>query len=242
VLHYQPVVALAEGRPLVVRGARALAPSGRGLVRRPLHPDRGGDRADPAARQLGAQEAAARCATCTGASPHSDHVAVAVNLSGRQFEDGELMGSVARALEQSQLLPSRLELEMTESVVMARTIENAERLHSLRDLGIRLLIDDFGTGYSSLSSLQSFPLDSLKIDRTFVSRMEFESEKREIVRTIVSLARTLEMEVVAEGIETAEQLAMLRELGCEYGQGYFFSSAVDAVAIADWMERPPRWT
>ena len=167
---------------------------------------------------------------------------MAVNLSGRQFEDGELMGSVARALEQSQLLPSRLELEMTESVVMARTIENAERLHSLRDLGIRLLIDDFGTGYSSLSSLQSFPLDSLKIDRTFVSRMEFESEKREIVRTIVSLARTLEMEVVAEGIETAEQLAMLRELGCEYGQGYFFSSAVDAVAIADWMERPPRWT
>ncbi len=124
---------------------------------------------------------------------------------------------------------------------MARTRENAERLHSLRDLGIKLLIDDFGTGYSSLSSLQSFPLDSLKIDRTFVSRMEFDEEKREIVRTIVALARTLKMEVVAEGIETAEQLAMLRELGCEYGQGYLFSSAVDAQSIASWMEKPPRW-
>jgi len=90
--------------------------------------------------------------------------------------------------------------------------------------------------------LQSFPLDCLKIDRSFVSRMEFESEKREIVRTIVGLARTLEMEVVAEGIETPEQLAMLRELGCEYGQGYFFSSAVDEASVRGWMERPPRWT
>jgi diguanylate cyclase (GGDEF)-like protein/PAS domain S-box-containing protein len=243
VLHYQPVVALAGGN---LSAFEALV--------RWKHPERGLVRPDlfiPIAEEtglivpLGSWVLEEACRTMRGLHerfPQSDHVSVAVNLSGRQFEDGELMASVVRALERSALAPQRLELEMTESVVMARTRENAERLHSLRDLGIRLLIDDFGTGYSSLSSLQSFPLDSLKIDRTFVSRMEFEEEKREIVRTIVSLARTLKMEVVAEGIETAEQLAMLRELGCEYGQGYYFSSAVDAQATEGWMERPPQWT
>jgi diguanylate cyclase (GGDEF)-like protein/PAS domain S-box-containing protein len=243
VLHYQPIVSLATGG---LAGFEALV--------RWHHPERGLVRPDlfiPIAEEtglivpLGSWVLGEACRTMRGLHerfPHSDHVSVAVNLSGRQFEDGELMGSVARALEESSLSPERLELEMTESVVMARTRENSERLHSLRDLGIRLLIDDFGTGYSSLSSLQSFPLDSLKIDRTFVSRMEFETEKREIVGTIVSLARTLEMEVVAEGIETPEQLAMLRELGCEYGQGFFFSSAVDSQSIVGWMERPPRWT
>jgi diguanylate cyclase (GGDEF)-like protein/PAS domain S-box-containing protein len=243
VLHYQPIVALEKGE---LSAFEALV--------RWQHPERGLVRPDlfiPIAEETGLilplgswvlEEACRTMRDLHRRFPHSDHVAVAVNLSGRQFEDGELMGSVTRALESSELAPERLELEMTESVVMARTRENAERLHSLRDLGIRLLIDDFGTGYSSLSSLQSFPLDSLKIDRTFVSRMEFEAEKREIVRTIVSLARTLEMEVVAEGIETPEQLAMLRELGCEYGQGFFFSGAVDTHALSGWMERPPSWT
>jgi diguanylate cyclase (GGDEF)-like protein/PAS domain S-box-containing protein len=229
VLHYQPIVSLAEGH---LSAFEALV--------RWVHPERGLVRPDvfiPIAEETGLivplgswvlQEA---CRTMHGLHerfPQSGHVAVAVNLSGRQFEDGELLGSVADALDRSALHPHRLELEMTESVVMARTHQNAERLHSLRELGIRLLIDDFGTGYSSLSSLQSFPLDSLKIDRTFVSCMEFDQEKREIVRTIVSLARTLRMEVVAEGIETPEQLGMLRELGCEYGQGFFFSEPVSA--------------
>jgi EAL domain-containing protein (putative c-di-GMP-specific phosphodiesterase class I) len=243
VLHYQPIVSLAEGG---LAGFEALV--------RWQHPERGLVRPDlfiPIAEEtglivpLGSWVLEEACRTMRGLHerfPHSDHVSVAVNLSGRQFEDGELMGAVAHALDQSSLAPERLELEMTESVVMERTRANADRLHSLRDLGIRLLIDDFGTGYSSLSSLQSFPLDSLKIDRSFVSRMEFETEKREIVGTIVALARTLHMEVVAEGIETPEQLAMLRELGCEYGQGFFFSSAVDTQSIAGWMERPPRWT
>jgi len=243
VLHYQPIVALRQGR---ISGFEALV--------RWQHPERGMVRPDlfiPIAEEtglivpIGSWVLEQACRTMRGLHeryPQCEHVSVAVNLSGRQFEDGELMGSIERALQQSALSPERLELEMTESVVMARTHENAERLHSLRDLGIRLLIDDFGTGYSSLSSLQSFPLDCLKIDRSFVSRMEFDGEKREIVRTIVGLARTLDMEVVAEGIETPEQLAMLRELGCEYGQGYFFSSAVDEPSIASWMERPPCWT
>jgi len=242
VLHYQPIVALAAGK---LSAFEALV--------RWQHPERGLVRPDqfiPIAEETGLivplgswvlEEACRTMHGLHGRFPQSDHVAVAVNLSGRQFEDGELVGSVAQALERTELAPNRLELEMTESVVMARTSENAQRLHSLRELGIRLLIDDFGTGYSSLSSLRSFPLDCLKIDRTFVSRMEFEEEKCEIVRTIVALARTLKMEVVAEGIETSEQLAMLRELGCEYGQGYLFSSAVDSQAISGWMERPQSW-
>ena len=242
VLHYQPIVSLARG------GLSAFE----ALVRW-QHPERGLVRPDlfiPIAEETGMivplgswvlEEACRTMRALHERFPHSRHVSVAVNLSGRQFEDGELVTSVARALERTALEPQRLELEMTESVVMARTHKNAERLHSLRDLGIRLLIDDFGTGYSSLSSLQSFPLDSLKIDRTFVSRMEFDAEKREIVRTILSLARTLEMEVVAEGIETAEQLGMLRELGCEYGQGFYFSNALDERAATSWMENPPSW-
>jgi diguanylate cyclase (GGDEF)-like protein/PAS domain S-box-containing protein len=242
VLHYQPIVALSEGR---LSGFEALV--------RWQHPERGLVRPDlfiPIAEEtglivpLGSWVLSEACRTMRAFHqdfPQSGHVSVAVNLSGRQFEDGALVGSVAEALEHSTLAPNRLELEMTESVVMARTHQNEERLHSLRDLGIKLLIDDFGTGYSSLSSLQSFPLDSLKIDRSFVSRMEFDEEKREIVRTIVSLARTLEMDVVAEGIETKEQLGMLRELGCEYGQGFFFSGAIDRRAASAWMERPPVW-
>lgn len=242
VLHYQPIVDLGAGR---LSAFEALV--------RWQHPERGLVRPDlfiPIAEEtglivpLGSWVLSEACRTMRGlhqAFPQSGHVSVAVNLSGRQFEDGELLGSVADALEHSELTPDRLELEMTESVVMARTSQNAERLHSLRDLGIRLLIDDFGTGYSSLSSLQSFPLDSLKIDRSFVSRMEFDEDKREIVRTIVSLARTLEMDVVAEGIETKEQLGMLRELGCEYGQGFVFSGAIDRQAASAWMERPPAW-
>src|SRR5262245_45734761 len=154
VLHYQPIVSLAKG------GLSAFE----ALVRW-QHPERGLVRPDlfiPIAEEpglilpLGSWVLAEACRTMRRLHerfPHSEHVAVAVNLSGRQFEDSELVGSVANALAESALHPSRLELEMTESVVMTRTHQNAERLHSLRDLGIRLLIDDFGTGYSSLSSL-----------------------------------------------------------------------------------------
>ncbi len=242
VLHYQPIVSLPEGR---LSAFEALL--------RWQHPERGLVRPDvfvPIAEETGLivplgrwvlEEACRSMRSWHGRFPHSAHVSVAVNLSGRQFEDDELVGSVADALERTRLDPQRLELEMTESVVMAKSHENAARLHALRELGIRLLIDDFGTGYSSLSSLRSFPLDCLKIDRTFVSRMEFEEEKCEIVRTIVALARTLRMEVVAEGIETAEELSMLRELGCEYGQGFYFSSAIDSGAVGSWMEKPPSW-
>ena len=130
---------------------------------------------------------------------------------------------------------------MTESAVMARKNEALVTLKELRELGIQLLIDDFGTGYSSLSRLQSFPIDLLKIDRSFVMGMEHSEAKAGIVRTILALARTLGLEVVAEGIETSAALNMLRDLDCEHGQGYFFSSPIHGEEAEAWMKDSPRW-
>ncbi len=241
-LHYQPIVSFETGR---LSAFEALL--------RWRHPERGLIRPDvfvPIAEETGLivplgrwvlEEACRQAQSWRDRFPAANEVNMAVNLSARQFEDPGLVGEVAGCLERSKLDAGAFELEMTESVVMARTRQNAAVLQSLRDLGIQLLIDDFGTGYSSLACLQSFPLDSLKIDRTFVMGMEFEEGKVEIVRTILALARTLDLDVVAEGIETAEELRMLRELRCGYGQGFYFSSAVDRAAAESWLENPPRW-
>ncbi|HWS54554.1 MAG TPA: EAL domain-containing protein, partial [Pyrinomonadaceae bacterium] len=167
---------------------------------------------------------------------------VSVNLSGKQFAQPNLIETVAAALERTKLSPRSLKLEITESVVMENIEQAAGMLRQLRELGVQLAIDDFGTGYSSLSYLHRFPIDTLKIDRSFVTRMVDNGENIEIVRTIVMLAQILGMDVVAEGVETKEQLALLRKLGCENGQGYYFSrpsTAVDAEKIiADTCARP----
>lgn len=241
-LHYQPVVSFSTGE---LSSFEALL--------RWNHPERGmvsPARFVPIAEENGLitrigewvmNEACRQMKEWQEVIPESRDVSVAVNLSARQFEEPELVNQVGECLERQGLPSHSLKLEMTESVVMARTKENAAKLQSLRDLGIRLLIDDFGTGYSSLASLHLFPLDTLKIDRSFVSRMEFEEEKAEIVNTILSLAGTLGMDVVAEGVETAEQLTMLRDLGCHHGQGWYFSKAVDKQSAAEWLEAGPRW-
>ncbi|HEX8068984.1 MAG TPA: EAL domain-containing protein [Pyrinomonadaceae bacterium] len=153
---------------------------------------------------------------------------VAVNLSGKQFIQQDLIKNVARILEETKINAQCLKLEITESMVMDNVDQATEMLKQLRALGLKLSIDDFGTGYSSLSYLHRFPINTLKIDRSFVTRMADNNENKEIVRTIVTLAQTLGMDVVAEGVETQEQLMMLRMLGCENGQGYFFSKPVDA--------------
>nr|MDQ3805531.1 EAL domain-containing protein [Acidobacteriota bacterium] len=167
---------------------------------------------------------------------------ISVNLSGKQFAQPNLTETVAAALERTKLSPRSLKLEITESVVMENIETATEMLRQLRELGVQLAIDDFGTGYSSLSYLHRFPIDTLKIDRSFVTRMVDNSENIEIVRTIVMLAQILGMDVVAEGVETKEQLALLRKLGCENGQGYYFSrpsTAIDAEKIiADTCARP----
>jgi diguanylate cyclase (GGDEF)-like protein/PAS domain S-box-containing protein len=153
---------------------------------------------------------------------------VSVNLSAKQFMQPDLIDQVSLALDRAGLNPASLKVEITESMVM-QNVESAQRmLGQLQALGVDISIDDFGTGYSSLSYLHRFPISTLKVDRSFVSSMTDNHENLEIVRTIVGLARNLRMDVVAEGVETLDQVAELRTMGCQYGQGYYFSKALNA--------------
>lgn len=168
--------------------------------------------------------------------PEFRTLTLSVNLSGRQLNDPKLIQKVKDILFETGFDPSRLKLEITESVVMENAEVSAVLLKQLRALGLQLSIDDFGTGYSSLSYLHRFPVTTLKIDRSFVSRMGQGDENLEIVRTIVTLAKNLNMDVVAEGIETQEQRAQLHALGCQYGQGYMFAKPLDAVDVEAYVE------
>jgi diguanylate cyclase (GGDEF)-like protein/PAS domain S-box-containing protein len=166
--------------------------------------------------------------------PQASPIFMSVNLSAKQFNHMLLIAQVDDVLRRTGLNPRQLKLEITEGAVMENIDAATEMLRALRDLGVQLAIDDFGTGYSSLSYLHRFPIDTLKIDRSFVTRMANNSENVEIVRTVIMLAQVLGMDVVAEGVETKEQLKILRDLRCEYGQGYYFSrpsSATDAEKI-----------
>jgi diguanylate cyclase (GGDEF)-like protein len=154
------------------------------------------------------------------------HGRVSVNLSAREFQRPGLAQRVRAALEDSGLEPAGLELEITESTVMHDTGDAAEVLRSLRELGVTVSMDDFGTGYSSLSYLKRFPLDVLKIDRAFVRDMEGDPTGVAIIRAIITLAHSLGLSAVAEGVETAEQVVFLRENGCDEIQGYYFGRPV----------------
>jgi len=153
--------------------------------------------------------------------PSDDSLYMTVNLSAKQFAQPDLLDQVGSILEETGLDPNFLTLEITESVLMDDLDSAAAMLFKLRALGVRLSIDDFGTGYSSLTYLHRFPIDTLKIDRSFVSVLD--KDHLEIVRTILNLAENLDMDVVAEGVETQEQMSLLRNLSCQSGQGYFFS-------------------
>jgi EAL domain-containing protein (putative c-di-GMP-specific phosphodiesterase class I) len=174
-------------------------------------------------------------------SSSNKDLVVSVNLSGKHFAQKDLVEQVEEILIETKMNPACLKLELTESAMM----ENAERvismLKKLRALGIKLSIDDFGTGYSSLSYLHRFPIDTLKVDRSFVNAMEDGSENGEIVRTVIALAKTLRLDVIAEGIETIHQLYQLRILGCEYGQGYLFSRPVPLEEAERLLEDKARW-
>jgi EAL domain-containing protein (putative c-di-GMP-specific phosphodiesterase class I) len=165
---------------------------------------------------------------------------VCVNLSARQFSREGLADHVEALLRQSGVSSRQLGLEMTESSLIPDMRTALEVLGSLRRLGVSLLMDDFGTGYSSLSYLHSFPIDVLKIDRSFVGRMTEGEQPLQIVRTIVELARVLGMDVVAEGIETCEQYLLLRDLGCRFGQGFLFARPLPVEAITQLLRLPGR--
>jgi len=227
-IHYQPVVSLATGR---IVGAEALV--------RWLHPERGlvsPIEFIPLAEETGLIIAIGGWVlteACRQMKEWQDKVGQAelelsVNLSSQQFAQPGLVAQVADVLRETGLSPRCLRLEVTESLLMERHPHIADTLTELRAMGVRLDLDDFGTGYSSLSYLHQFPIDTLKIDKSFIARIGESEEGLEIVHTIMSLARSLDMEVVAEGVENAKQLDALRQLGCAHAQGYHLSRPVDS--------------
>ena len=187
------------------------------------------------------QEACEQIVTWQNMTPENESLIISINLSGKHFAHDDLVDQVSEILTKTNINPACVKLELTESAVM----DNAERvilmLKDLKKLGVQLSIDDFGTGYSSLSYLHRFPIDTLKIDRSFVSEMETGSENGEIVRTIIALAKTLQMNVVAEGIESIHQLHQLQILSCEYGQGFLFSRPIPVPEIEKLFEDTSRW-
>jgi len=167
---------------------------------------------------------------------------VAVNISAVEFQGRDFLDGVRATLSQTRLDPRCLELELTESVLMQDAGSSVPALVALKALGVRLAIDDFGTGYSSLSYLQKFPIDTLKIDQSFVREITAASPDDTIVSAIISMGKTLKQRVVAEGIETGEQLAFLRRQHCGEGQGFHFSRPVSAEEFVTLRETRKKFT
>jgi diguanylate cyclase (GGDEF)-like protein len=163
---------------------------------------------------------------------------VSVNVSAKQFKEGGLIARVDAALTASGLEPQYLGLELTESLLMQDQDKAVAVMHELRAAGVQLSIDDFGTGYSSLSALKSFPIGHLKLDRSFVKDLPHDEDDKAITKAVISLGHQLGMKIVAEGVETAQQLAFLRENGCEEIQGYYFSKPLSAEEMAAFLARP----
>jgi diguanylate cyclase (GGDEF)-like protein/PAS domain S-box-containing protein len=230
-LWYQPSVALATGR---TTGFEALV--------RWNHPKRGmvsPAEFIPVAEDIGLIDQLGEWVirrACADAAAWPADLRVAVNLSPLQFRSRDLVRTVLMALASSGLPAQRLELEITESLLLHENEHNLTTLHQLRGLGARIAVDDFGIGYSSLSYLRMFPFDRIKIDRSFVKELPASSECVKIIRSMVELARSLGISVTAEGIETAEQLAQLREDGCMEGQGFLFSPARPVADVARTLE------
>ncbi|MCK5376775.1 MAG: bifunctional diguanylate cyclase/phosphodiesterase, partial [Acidobacteria bacterium] len=166
---------------------------------------------------------------------------ISVNMSGKLFMKKKMVDHLMSILEETSLEPSNLRIEVTENVIMDHADVAIRNLMELRALGVQLSIDDFGTGYSSLSYLQRFHYDELKIDRSFVSKLGQVGDSRAIIETILSLANSLGIGVVAEGIETAEQVDRLRKMDCPHGQGYWFSRPLTAPAATELIAAAPTW-
>jgi len=217
-LYYQPIVNLQTNQ---VSGCEALL--------RWHHPERGMVEPTefiPVAEENGLIASLGEWVlrqACADAATWPDGVKVAVNLSPTQLMGGKLLPVVINALAASGMSASRLELEITESVLMQNTFASLAMLHQLRDIGVRIAMDDFGTGYSSLSYLRSFPFDKIKIDRSFIEGISEENDCAAIVEAVIDMAHRLNMTTTAEGIETVEQREKVRELGCTELQGYLFS-------------------
>ncbi len=230
VLHYQPLIDLAASR---VSGAEA-------LLRWPQNEHRLMSPAEfiPIAEDtgliipLGEWVLLEACAQAHAWQPRHPGLRIAVNLSARQFRQKDLIGMIERVLGETGLAPTLLELELTESMLMHHAEETVGILSRLDEMGVRLAIDDFGTGYSSLSYLKRFPIHSLKVDRSFVRDISTDPDDAAIVTAIVAMARSLNLDVTAEGVETEEQAMFLRSLACHQAQGYYFGRPMSAQEFA----------
>jgi EAL domain-containing protein (putative c-di-GMP-specific phosphodiesterase class I) len=234
--YYQPLVSLSSGR---VEGAEALV--------RWNHPEKG---ILGAGQFISVAEASGLIvaidswmlhAACTRAKDWRargyDSFRVEVNLSARQFQLPDLVAAVTRCLKETGLPPEALEIEITESVAMRNVARSAEILRGLRDLGVRISLDDFGTGYSSLSYLRTLPVDTVKLDQSFVRDVTTDPGDAAIATAIIAMAHSLGLRVVAEGVETEEQLSFLRGQGCDTVQGFLFGHAVPAEQLELLIEK-----
>ncbi|MGB7444487.1 MAG: EAL domain-containing protein [Coleofasciculaceae cyanobacterium] len=241
-VYYQPIISLTTGR---LTGFEALV--------RWQHPQRGlvsPAEFIPVAEETGLivpiglwilREACRKMGKWQKHWSEQGKLTVSVNLSGKQVTEPGLIEQIDRIIKETGFDSKCLKLEITESILMDNTTAATNMLWQLRARNILLCLDDFGTGYSSLSYLHRFPVSTLKIDRSFVSRMSVGDENLEIVRAIVTLAHTLKMDVIAEGVETAEQFTLLKLLGCEQGQGYFYSRPLAAKATEELIALSPKW-
>lgn len=227
VLYYQPFVNLNDGKIIGCEALIRWQPPGKGMVAPdvfiPIAEESG------LIVEIGEWVINEACRQCMAWQQHGhSDLNVAVNLSARQFIKKNLLGVVKKAISASGVNSKNLELELTESMIMEYAGESIEELHALSALGVQLSIDDFGTGYSSLSYLKKFPLNKLKIDRSFVADLGFDADDAAIVEATIVLGHALNLTVIAEGVETSQQLQFLKNKGCDEMQGYYFSRPVPA--------------
>jgi len=238
-LHYQPIVDLTSGR---IEGMEALL-RWRHPQRGLLHPESFLDVLEETGLILpvGRWVMESACRSALAWQSIVPGLTVNVNLHAREFAQAELVRLVDQVVASCELPPTILNLELTEHVVMDEPAEAERILDSLRSLGVGLTIDDFGTGYSSLSYLHRLPIDTVKVDRSFVLRLEPDGEGSELLRSIAALARSLSLRVIAEGVETEGQLATLRDLGYDAAQGFFFSRPLAGGGVAELLQAGRRW-
>jgi diguanylate cyclase (GGDEF)-like protein len=230
VLHYQPIVQLDSGRIVGVEALMRWMHPSRGLI--------GPDEFIPIAEESGQIHALGRwvlreaCERIVNWESEHGDLQLTVNLSSAQLRQASIVREVGEVIDSTGLDPSRLTLEITETVLMDVSTSNLERLAALKKLGVKLAVDDFGTGYSSLQYLRRFPIDYLKMAKFFVDGVDSSDSQSRLARAIVNLAHSLEIEVIAEGIESAQQSAVLSDLGCAWGQGFYYSPPLPATEIS----------
>jgi EAL domain-containing protein (putative c-di-GMP-specific phosphodiesterase class I) len=229
-VHYQPIVSLQSGR---IAGFEALSRWQRpeGLLS-PAHFIQIAEQTGiilPMNRLL-LREACLQLRAWQSEFPADPPLTMSVNITPREFAQPDLVAQIKTILSEVEIQPSSINVEITETIAMADSQRSSLVLSELKALGVHISIDDFGTGYSSLSRLQGFPVDTLKVDRSFISKIDTDGETRKIVRIIIMLAHNLGLKVVAEGAETAKQVELLKQLKCELVQGYFFARPGDHAA------------